>query len=335
MDTHVLSYQDHLGVRGEPGNDFERMWVNGKAFLKIPRNSDTILFLQRIHYHYLGAWMAHEAWGCKLVLDVDDWDLDKKPFVHLSVIPWLKEVYLHKKIGGISACCIAASKNLEKYLKTINPKTYYIPTGVDTDQFNISIVKDIPRKNSEVVFSWIGTVLRRDNVENLLFIVDRFAELNKRNKNVRLEIVGTSPLMGEVTHYIAHYHKTANIKLVGWIDPTEIQNYLATIDVGLFPLTQSINFNISKSPTKLFEYMAMGKPSVSHKMGDIAHVITHGENGFLVDLNAPHKFTEYMERLATDESLRKRMGENAYEHVTKNYSLKVVCRKLWEILGTL
>lgn len=339
MDARVMSYKDHLGAKDGAQEsmmeDAERIWRNIKAFFRFPRNPDTILCLQRIHYHYLGALRAHEAWGCKLVLDVDDWDLKYNPFNGLSKIPWLKGKYLHKKIGSISECCIAASRNLEEYLKTINPKTHYIPTGVDTEQFDITLTKDRGRKDSEVVFSWVGTVFRKDNVENLLFIIDRFAELNAKNKNVRLEIVGGGPLMGNIISYMEHRYKNANIKLMGWISPSEIQNYLAAIDVGLFPLMQNSNFNISKSPTKLFEYMALGKPTVSHKIGDIAHVITHGENGFLVDLNAPQTFTEYLEILAEDESLRKKMGENAYEHVTKNYSLNVVCRKLYEILESL
>lgn len=339
MDAHVMSYKDHLGakdgVQESMMGDAERIWRNIKAFFRFSRTSDTILCLQRIHYHYLGAFMAHEAWGCKLVLDVDDWDLKYNPFNGLSKIPWLRGKYLHTKIGRISECCIAASKNLERFLKNINPKTYYIPTGVDTDQFDIALTKKNNRRDSDVVFSWVGTVFRKDNVENLLFIIEKFAQLNAKNKNVRLEIVGGGPLMGSVISYMEHSCRDANIKLVGWINPSDIQNYLATIDVGLFPLTQDSNFNISKSPTKLFEYMALGKPTVSHKIGDIAHVITHGENGFLVDLNDPHKFTEYMEMLAENESLRKEMGENAYEHVTKNYSLKVVCKNLKEILETL
>lgn len=336
-DAHVISFKDHIGAKDGKDElemeDAERIWHNIRAFLKLPRDPNAILFIQRIHYHYLAPLLAHEAWGDKLVLDVDDWDLSYNPFKRLSRLPWLKGEYLHRRVGKASACCVAASKNLEKFLLTINPKTYYIPTGVDTDQFDFQKAKNGGRTgNSEVVYSWVGTVFRKDNVENLLFIIDCFAKLNRKRSDVRLEIVGGGPLFDTVTDYIRRQAPRANIHTLGWKAPETIQDYLAGIDVGLFPLKQNSPFNISKSPTKLFEYMALGKTTVSHSIGDIAEVIADGETGFLADLDNPGEFVDKMERLAADPLLRKRMGQRALERVTADFSLHVLCGRLLDIL---
>jgi len=50
---------------------------------------------------------------------------------------------------------------------------------------------------------------------------------------------------------------------------------------GLLPLIQDTKFNKSKSPTKLFEYMAMAKATVSSDIGESSYVIKDGDNGFL------------------------------------------------------
>jgi glycosyltransferase involved in cell wall biosynthesis len=119
----------------------------------------------------------------------------------------------------------------------------------------------------------------------------------------------------------------------GWIPPDEIPDYLSHIDIGLLPLVQDTKFNKSKSPTKLFEYMAMAKPTVSSNIGEAAEIIQDGENGFLA--KDKEEFIKKMQILIEDSTLRQEMGDKACKTIENNYSLKVLGKRLYEILRTI
>lgn len=76
------------------------------------------------------------------------------------------------------------------------------------------------------------------------------------------------------------------------------------------------------SPTKLFEYMAMAKPIVASRLGQIADVITDRENGLLVEPGNPNALAQAIELLAQDDALRIRLGTNARSTVVESYTWK-------------
>lgn len=334
IQTEVLSYKDQLGAKDGKEEDLmedsQRIWHNLKAFSKLKQNKNAILYIQRIHYHYLAPLLAHETYGNKLVLDMDDWDLGYNPFKRLSYFKPLKGISLTKKIARISVGCVASSEYLLKYLSELNPNTAYIPTGVDTSLFHPI---DKSHNNKEIIFSWTGTMFREDNVENLLFIIDCFWQLNKLYSEIQLQIVGTGPRIKGIAEIIQSKYPHANIQIKGWIPPADIPKYLSGIDVGLFPLIQNIKFNLSKSPTKLFEYMAMKKPTVSSNIGELSNVIKDGITGSLAIYNSKESFIEKMENLILNQKIREQMGENALETIREEYSLEALGKRLYKFLA--
>lgn len=88
------------------------------------------------------------------------------------------------------------------------------------------------------------------------------------------------------------------------------RGYYETIDfdIGLAPLVVD-DFALSKSNIKVLEYAARGIPSIATDCPVYSSFIRHGENGFLV--KHEHEWLKYMSELASDDSLRFRMGEAA------------------------
>ena len=333
IQTEVLSYKDHLGAKdGQEEDSMEdttRIWHNLKALRKISKDKNIILYLQRIHYHYLAPLLAHETYGNKLVFDMDDWDLGYNPFKRLSYLGSLKGPYLTRKIAATSHCCVASSRYLKEYLSRFNNNTICIPTGVDTSVFQ---PQDKSLKTRKIVFCWTGTVFREDNVENLLFTIDCFWQLNRKYPEIQLRIIGSGPRMRSILEVTKLKYPHANIELTGWINPAEMPMYLSEIDVGLFPLIQNTKFNLSKSPTKLFEYMAMKKPTVSSCTGELPIIIEDGINGFLALRSDKKSFIEKMEHLIVDHKLRTEMGENALQSVREKYSMEILGKELYTFL---
>ena len=168
--------------------------------------------------------------------------------------------------------------------------------------------------------------------ENIKFILDCFSVLTDKYDNIFMSIAGEGKYFREINAYINGFKYKDRIKIDNWIPPDEIPRYLSNIDIGLLPLIQDIKFNKSKSPTKLFEYMAMAKPIVSSNLGEASHIICDGVNGFLA--SSKEEFIEKMEILINSVVLRKNMGGSARRHIETSYSLKVLGKELCDILKT-
>jgi glycosyltransferase involved in cell wall biosynthesis len=65
------------------------------------------------------------------------------------------------------------------------------------------------------------------------------------------------------------------------------------------------------SPTKLFEYMAMGKGIVASRLGQIGEVLEDEHTALLVQPGDVQELTEAILRLTTSPELRERLGAAA------------------------
>ncbi|CAN5607882.1 hypothetical protein BH23GEM9_BH23GEM9_23210 [soil metagenome] len=73
------------------------------------------------------------------------------------------------------------------------------------------------------------------------------------------------------------------------------------------------------SPTKLFDYMACGRPVLASRVGQLAEVIRHGENGALCD-NTPEDILSKLRWLAARRERLPAMGAIAREDVLIRYN---------------
>jgi len=84
-------------------------------------------------------------------------------------------------------------------------------------------------------------------------------------------------------------------------------------DIGIAPLVDS-RVNRSKSALKYFEYGAMGLPCIASNLGEYPSVISHGEDGILIDVSDNDSWVEWIVRLSNSEALRSNIGANALSH---------------------
>ena len=330
IDTEVLSFSDNLGAKdGKEESQMglrDKIRFNFRAFRRLINEKDTILYIQRFNYHSFAPYLVHLIKGNGIILDLDDWEMRENPTYYLGIYPSSKAHYLTRQIAKRSILCIAASRFLEEALLQFNKKTYYIPSGVDTEQFEPSLNT---LDEDRIIFSWIGTLHRQEYIENIKFALECFSILRKRYPYIYFEIIGEG-IYQEVLKEIVNRFKDTNILLKGWLAPDAMPEYLATVHIGLFPVFASKKFNRAKSPTKLFEYMAMAKPTVSSDIGETAYIIQDGENGFLA--STKEEFIKRMQKLIEDSHLRKQMGEKARQTIEKKYSLQVLGKQLYHIL---
>ncbi|MFH0754511.1 MAG: glycosyltransferase family 4 protein [Candidatus Omnitrophota bacterium] len=331
VDASVFSFADRLGAKcGEKEFEmtlWQKLWLNIKALGVLGKErKETIYILQRVNYHVLAPLLLVVLKRGRYILDCDDWDIRENPVYHFGFYPSSKMEYLTRLVARKALLCIVASSYLQDYFKSFNARVHLIPTGVDHDVFVPCVKADL----SKVVFSWIGTAYHQPMGENLQFILDCFFEIADQDERVILSLAGEGRYFEIMKGIVAGHRHRDKVVLSDWILSDQIPGHLAGIDVGLLPLIQKTKFNQAKSPTKLFEYMSMGKPVVASRIGEAARSVRHGQTGFLAENKTD--FISCMRLLVDNASLRREMGRAARDEVVFRYSLKSLGTQLVDIV---
>jgi len=332
IETEVFSYADHLGAKSgkEEGRmrTVDKVYYNFKALKHLlPKKS--ILFLQRFNYHSYAPFFLRFLKNWKLIFDVDDWEAREDIKYYFGRIPSSKAELAMRIVAKNSHLCIGASKFLTNFLSKYNQNVLYIPTGVDADIFKPN---GSNKEGTGIVLSWLGTIHRQDNVENLKFLIECFQELCLVYDNIRLEIMGDGIYYNQLRGIIQGAGNL-KVKLRPWRSPEFIPGYLNNIDIGVMPLIQNTKFNQAKSPTRIFEYMAMEKPIVTSATGELPYIIENGVSGFLAKEKSD--FIVKLKCLINDEDLRRKLGKNARKTIIENYSLNILSNRLVEAIKKL
>jgi glycosyltransferase involved in cell wall biosynthesis len=322
IKTSVLSYADHLGAKSgieeRDMNLVDKLRFNIKAFKKIRDFSPDLIFIQRFNYHSFSPYIVSILNHIPYIFDLDDWEFREDISFYGKIIPKSKAELLTHFVAKNALFCSAGSHFLYFYLKNLNKKTVFLPPAIDTSFFISNGQKD----NSDIVkLSWIGTIFRKEDVANLKFLLKIYKKISADFENLFLEIVGDGIYLEEVRKF-ARKERIGKIIFRGWIPHNRIPNYLEDIDIGLLPLVNDNKFIKAKFPVKLIEYMAVGKPVVSHNKGEAVHIITNGEDSFLADRD--EEFIERLILLIKDVNLRRKLGLKAREKIEKSYSHEAI-----------
>jgi glycosyltransferase involved in cell wall biosynthesis len=268
---------------------------------------------QRLNVHKgMEAWRRARGPFSRLVYDTDDDVFSVNPenwaAFHLYGQPEIQDAVCH--MAQVSDLVTVTTDYLAGVMRehTGNNATAVLPNCVP------AWLLDTPRpENPRPAVGYQGGASHGADVGLVSGPVRRFL---KRFPGWDLRLNGTD--------YRPTFKAGERAKFRQWIpvydDPV---GYYATLDfdIGLAPLVGK-TFDYSKSPIKVLEYAARGVPSIASDCNVYASFIRHGENGFLV--REEHEWLRYLSVLASDDTLRRKMGEAAREDaanwtIEKNY----------------
>lgn len=304
--------------------------------------NDKVIYLQKAHWHALAPYLLHKRRGAKIIFDYDDWDLDRSPFLNHEFLNGLffgsrDEVAITWKFVDQSVACVAASKTLEALLKLRHPRVYYIPTGPDAELFCLTQAQREARRDMQkTTFVWCGNVWGGVILGNVVFLLNCFARVYEKNRDVVFRLLAWGTLSSAVRGLLSTAYRHLPIEFSEFIHPDRVPNFMAGAHVGLLPL-QGDDMNVEwlkgKSPTKQFEYMAMEMATVATPLGDVPHLIKDGINGFLA--TSEQEFADKMLVLSNDRPLCESMGSKARKTILDDYCLVRLGDKLDAMLSEL
>jgi glycosyltransferase involved in cell wall biosynthesis len=92
-----------------------------------------------------------------------------------------------------------------------------------------------------------------------------------------------------------------------------------------FPYYQSLDLFLNTSlhegiPLTILEAMALGRPVVAPRVGGLPEIISHGEDGLLVEGREPKKFARLCLELMENKNLRMKIGDRAAKKIAAHFS---------------
>ena len=191
------------------------------------------------------------------------------------------------------------------------------PNGVDADRYRPDIDGSPVRAryglDGSVVLGFIGTFGPWHGAEMLAHAYVRLRALHPlQARRVRLLMIGAGARMEEVRRILAEGAALEATSFTGLVAQEEGPAHLAACDVLISPHVPNPDGTpFFGSPTKLFEYMAMGRGIVASNLDQIGEVLEHNRTALLVPPGDADALASAVARLSEDHALRECLGAEA------------------------
>lgn len=211
-----------------------------------------------------------------------------------------------------------------------------VPNGVDTEMNRPLPPEARERLRQELglppgpLVTTVGIVIARKNVDGAL---RSFHAAISRGAPGHFLVIGPMPedhadYHRELRAFIDAHGIGDRVSFLGLRSP--VAPYLQASDVFIFPSRRE------GMPNSVLEAMACGLPCiVSGSAGIETSVITHGRNGFAIDVDDDETFAATLERLLRDPELRADIGAAARETIVGRFSLDAIASQYRDLYSEL
>lgn len=201
------------------------------------------------------------------------------------------------------------TKSLQAYYRSAKPSIVTHVRGVDFSLYkNDGVSKEKRRRElglptDAALIMYAGSFLWYS--WEVLIGMMRFV-----SSPVTLVLVGAKPEEKEfIEQAVRKEGLEDRVRVYARVAPSLYPSYIRAADILVNPLRVSYPGSVS---SKVFEYMAAGKPIVSTKGKAMEEILIHEKNALLVDLSA-EQFGKAVLRILNDFPLAKKLSEEAQE----------------------
>ena len=146
-------------------------------------------------------------------------------------------------------------------------------------------------------------------------------------------MIGDGSKMPQTKEQVAHYGIEDYCILTGIVPQEEGPSYLAACDILVSPhIPNPDGTPFFGSPTKIFEYMAMGKGIIASDLEQIGDILEHKKTAWMVEPGNVDELVEGFKVLIEDKPLRESMGKSARKEVSAHYTWKEHTRRILDKL---
>lgn len=242
----------------------------------------------------------------------------KKILLWVEKITYVCATKVYPNSLGLKTYILEHQLTTENKLKVIG---YGSSNGIDTEYFDrtsevLEKAKTIKKEyllENKLVFCFVGRVVKDKGIDELIIAFDK---LSHEFDDVRLFIVGkeeeTLDPISAQSHTILN--DNPNILHVGF--QNDIRAYLASSNVFVLP-TYREGF-----PNVVLQASSMSLPCIVTNINGCNEIITHKENGLIIEPKDGEELYVAMKTFLKDDTLAKTLSLNARNDILQKYDRK-------------
>lgn len=301
---------------------------NTVLLCKLSRQVDVVHFQKSQFYAALPAVLAAYLTGKPLHYDWDDWE--EKIF-----LASIRKRSITTVLTGISFClmerCLpfladsvsVSSETLRKLAlqRGANEKNVFLaPVGADLQQFRPDSPPGEVRKkhdlNNALLVLYHGQLHSCQYAALFLKAIRHISKIQDCN-HLRFMILGSGSELRSLKMFAQELGIGEKVIFTDFIPHADIPQYIASADICVAPFYDN-EVTRCKSPLKIVEYMASGKPIVASDVGEVRNML--GGAGLLVESGKPEALAEGILELICNKKLRNTMAAAARQRAETKYN---------------
>lgn len=189
-------------------------------------------------------------------------------------------------------------------------RSYLVPDPAQVEAFDARR-EAIATSESQFTIGWVGS---RNTSANLFVAYEALEEAFSRNSNLHLRILGS-----EAANPALPKWEKVRASYVPRYDHARMVDEVLGMHVGLFPLFNTEDSR-ARGVLKATVYMGGGACVMASPVGQCRDLIRSGENGFLCETK--QEWIDALDELASNQGLRKSIGQNALAEIRRDLSLR-------------
>ena len=176
--------------------------------------------------------------------------------------------------------------------------------------------------NTQVRLLWAGRFLKLKHPE---YAIKAAKYLKTQNISFHLDMVGGGALEEKLKQLVKRFELADEVSFHGFQPPQSVRRYMEEADIFLFTSNYLEGWG-----AVLNEAMNSACAVVAgHGIGAVPFLLKHEENGLVYKTGDFKEFRAYVLRLCADVALRKQLGINAYNTITKTWNPQEAADRLY------
>ena len=289
---------------------FKSIYVYPKAWAWALRNKSE-------YDHILAYWGNYAATCAYLFHRLLDRPIPFSMFLHAGIDLYSDQVYLRQKLiyaDNIVVVCDFNRQFIQQRYSDIYPiisrKIYEYHLGLDLAAFPYYPNQRPPKK--------ILAAGALEQYKGYEYLLRALHELRRRGIDYELELVGDGKEADSLKSLSNKLSISDRVRFTGWLLPSELRAEMATATLFVHPS----NGLGDAVPTVIKESMALGTPVIASNTAGIPELLDMGRCGLLVAPRDVIALADAIQKLLTDEPLRRYYAERARKYAEAKFDLR-------------
>lgn len=201
--------------------------------------------------------------------------------------------------------------------------------GINLDVLKPFLITRQKRKKSEkqpFLILQVGTICDRKNQKLLLRALE-YLEKENLPKKIKMLIAGgleDETYLQDLEQNISNLDTNSSVEILGW--RTDVHELMVTSDLLVMPSKDE------GIPNTVQEAMYIGLPVIVSDAGGMSEIVNHGDTGWVVSLDAPEKWAEYIKESMENDQVRSEISKAASAYAKKHFGTSEWGRQYAEII---